>query len=302
MSTPRPREFLLYDCFTEQRFGGNVGGVVLDADGLGEADMQRLAAELNAPVTGFVTATSPDRRDVAVRFFMPKTEIAMCGHVTIGLFSRFAQDLPPGEHAFVMRPPAGPVDVRVLRRHAGADIMMGMRTPEAADRDADIARLAAALGSSVDAVTAVAPCGAWNAGLDHFFVAFDRAEAVERLEPDFTALAAFCRAAQVHTVGCFARRAENEDGAAEIVIRDFCPALGVDEAPASGTTNAALAGYLATTGLVGDGPQRINADQGAQIGRPSRIASRFMASNRGVSDVSVGGRAVLSASGVFEPI
>ena len=57
---PRPERqqlpLKIYDCFTSTPFGGNMGGLVLDAGLLADAEMQVIAKEINAPATGFVTA------------------------------------------------------------------------------------------------------------------------------------------------------------------------------------------------------------------------------------------------------
>ena len=46
------------DVFTARAFGGNPAVAVLDADGLDEAAMQRIAGELRAPGTAFVSAAT----------------------------------------------------------------------------------------------------------------------------------------------------------------------------------------------------------------------------------------------------
>jgi PhzF family phenazine biosynthesis protein len=78
-------DIFLYDSFTHALFGGNVAGVVLDAHGLQADTLQRIAAELAAPTTSFVIGGS--NATFNVRFFTPTQEIAMCGHVTIAVFT-----------------------------------------------------------------------------------------------------------------------------------------------------------------------------------------------------------------------
>ena len=73
------------DAFTDKKFAGNPAGVVLDADGLSEAQMQAIASELNNSETAFVLAPEADDHDVRVRFFTPTTEVRSCGHATIAV-------------------------------------------------------------------------------------------------------------------------------------------------------------------------------------------------------------------------
>ena len=88
------------DAFTHIPFGGNPAGVVSDADGLTDDQMQKIAREMNCSETAFVLSTDTKGADLRVRFFTPTEEIDLCGHATVstfvalGLESRFGRDLP----------------------------------------------------------------------------------------------------------------------------------------------------------------------------------------------------------------
>lgn len=56
------------DSFTRERFSGNPAGVVPDADGLTEKEMQNIARELNNSETAFLFSSNSDEYDVHVRF------------------------------------------------------------------------------------------------------------------------------------------------------------------------------------------------------------------------------------------
>ena len=90
---------------------------------------------------------------------------------------------------------------------------------------------------------------------------------------------------------------ETTDPENTIHIRDFCPAVGADEVPASGTTNAALMGYLVRHALVPAGAQTILAEQGSELGRPSLIRCEIVSENGALKSVKVGGQAVASLRG-----
>ena len=84
---------LLYDVFPDGASGGNVAGVVLDASGLNSAEMQRIASELNAPTTGF-EVDNQDRHTpaFAIRYFTPREEIGLCGHVAVATFTALVEE------------------------------------------------------------------------------------------------------------------------------------------------------------------------------------------------------------------
>jgi PhzF family phenazine biosynthesis protein len=71
------------DAFTRDRFTGNPAGVVLNADGLSEAQMLAIARELNNADTAFILAPDNSEYGVRARFFTPRTEVGFVGHATV---------------------------------------------------------------------------------------------------------------------------------------------------------------------------------------------------------------------------
>lgn len=72
---------LILDAFTDQPFFGNPCGVVPDANGLSDEEMQSIAREMNLPETSFVLKS--DKADFRVRYFTPRYELGFAGHPTI---------------------------------------------------------------------------------------------------------------------------------------------------------------------------------------------------------------------------
>ncbi|MDX1745254.1 MAG: PhzF family phenazine biosynthesis isomerase, partial [Halobacteriales archaeon] len=93
------RRALLVDAFTDVPFAGNAAGVVPEARGLTDAQMQRIANELGASETAFVLAS--DAADLRLRFFTPTTEVSLCGHATVASLAtrRRDGDLEIGQHS-----------------------------------------------------------------------------------------------------------------------------------------------------------------------------------------------------------
>ena len=83
------------DSFTKEKFTGNPAGVITNADGLSDEQMQMIARELNNSETVFIFKANANLsnseksnseskpHDVHVRFFTPSMEVSMCGHATI---------------------------------------------------------------------------------------------------------------------------------------------------------------------------------------------------------------------------
>jgi PhzF family phenazine biosynthesis protein len=75
-------KFYQVDAFTDKVFGGNYAGVILLDEWL-EADlMQKIAAENNLSETAFAVKSPEGCYDI--RWFSPMSEIAFCGHATLG--------------------------------------------------------------------------------------------------------------------------------------------------------------------------------------------------------------------------
>lgn len=71
------------DAFTTERFRGNPAGVVSNADGLTERQIQAIARELNNSETAFIFSPTASDHEVWIRFFTPTIEVPSCGHATI---------------------------------------------------------------------------------------------------------------------------------------------------------------------------------------------------------------------------
>src|ERR1700684_4381735 len=91
-------EILKYAAFTTDPLGGNPAGVILDAVGLSDAQMQTIAAEVGFSESAFMT----DRIDntIRVRYFSPLAEVPFCGHATIAAAVAHAEHFGAGQLIF----------------------------------------------------------------------------------------------------------------------------------------------------------------------------------------------------------
>jgi len=85
---PLSRPYMTVDVFTQTALRGNPVAVVLEADGLDEAQMQAFARWTNLSETTFVLPPTPEGRaagaDYRLRIFTPAGELAFAGHPTLG--------------------------------------------------------------------------------------------------------------------------------------------------------------------------------------------------------------------------
>lgn len=308
-------DIALYDAFTERRFCGNTAGVVPEADTLTGRQMQCVATELNAATTGFVCGR--DDAALELRFFTPTTEIAMCGHVVVGTLSCLVErgriEVAADKPTQVELHTRAGVIVAELTRRANGGVFVFMRQNRPTYREATVERgdIAGILGVSPTAVSEHLPLEIVSTALRHLFVPLTGLDAIRELAPDFERLAALSRRLGVETINVFTL--ETVDAAARVHSRDFSPAIGVDEEAGSGTTNAALSCYLIKHGVIrsdarpsdgagmsdnlGGSRVSILAEQGFEMGRPSRIRSQIRLADGEIDEVWVGGTAVRVLTG-----
>ena len=78
------RRFAQVDVFASEPYSGNPLAVVVDAEGLEPAEMQRLARWTNLSETTFLLPPTDPRADYRVRIFTPTEELPFAGHPTLG--------------------------------------------------------------------------------------------------------------------------------------------------------------------------------------------------------------------------
>lgn len=284
------RKIYQVDAFTDTPFGGNPAGVVPDADGLSEAQMQVLAREMNLSETAFVFPGGAGY-DYALRFFTPTEEVDLCGHATIAAFHLLLEldCLPPGRETLKQKTGAGILDITLL---SGGGILMRQAAPQRLQRFESSEDLAAVMGCAPTAIGipgVLAGPEIWSTGLPDILLPMASLEALRQLTPVMEPLAEYSRSLGVTGVHAFALSAEGQ-----LFCRNFAPACGIPEEAATGTSNGALGACLAFHGYNGGEGLALTVRQGDWMGRPSRIQVTVQPETQAVW---VGGQAVTVLGG-----
>ncbi|WP_240151962.1 PhzF family phenazine biosynthesis protein [Streptomyces mobaraensis] len=260
-----PTEVLRYTAFSTDPAGGNPAGVVLDAAGLDDAELLRIAAEVGYSETAFVTAppegaAEPDR-SFTLRFFSPLAEVSFCGHATVATAVALAERRGPGEFVFATR--AGTVPVSVAEHDGVLRATLTSVEPHTEEAAAeDVAEALAALDWPAADLDPAFPPRIAYAGARHLVLGAATRERLAALDYDFERLAALMRKLDLTTVQLVWRESESV-----FHVRDPFPVGGVVEDPATGAAAAALGAYLRERGLVGD-DATLTLHQGDDLGRP----------------------------------
>jgi trans-2,3-dihydro-3-hydroxyanthranilate isomerase len=248
----------------------------------------------------FVFPPEDPRTAVRVRIFTPGSELPMAGHPTIGTAFALAHEgvIAPGQEEVVFGLGIGPIKVRL--RWDGRLIFAEMQQlpPTFGDNVTDVAAVAAALNlREADIAVARSPVQSVSCGVPFLFVPLVTRDAVDRAVVDRTALTRLCRALGI-AEEVFLFSTEPGDDGATAYSRMFAPGLGVTEDPATGSASGPLGCYLVHHGLVPpDKAQQIVSVQGVKILRPSRIHIAITGDAQQITDVRVGGTAVLAGEG-----
>ncbi len=251
-------EFRQIDVFSDTPFLGNPVAVVLGADGLDTARMQRIATWTNLSETTFVLKPTVPAADYRLRIFDPHVELPFAGHPTLGSARAFldmgGRERNPGH--LVQECARGLVTVRI---DAAAPERLFLRLPEVQvqEIDGDIMRLLPQAIGSTPLPNAIAI----DVGPQWLVARLDSAATVRSLMPDMHRITALSKTLGITGITVFGTDREQTE------VRSFAPAHGVSEDPVCGSGNGAVAVYRRREGQLAG----YIADQGCCIGRAGRI-------------------------------
>jgi PhzF family phenazine biosynthesis protein len=274
----RRRKFSQVDVFTAVPFKGNPVAVVLDGDGLSDAEMQAFANWTNLSETTFVLPPSDPAADYRIRIFTPKAELPFAGHPTLGTAHAVIEAgiAAPKQGKLVQQCAVGLVELTL------ADGSLSFRLPRYAVADApDPAEAVAWIGSAAIQGQAKAV----DVGPVWLIAELAEIDALENLQHDPARLTAYYEQYGLTGATLFATHGDR------VVVRSFAPGDGIPEDPVCGSGNGAVAAYRLALGQIGDGSS-YRAIQGRQLGRDGWIDIRIDG-----TDIHVGGECVTCVRG-----
>ncbi|HJT60124.1 MAG TPA: PhzF family phenazine biosynthesis protein [Burkholderiales bacterium] len=265
--------FKQVDVFTDRPFFGNPVAVVIGAEGLDTAEMQRIAGWTNLSETTFLLRSS--KADYRLRIFTPRQELPFAGHPTIGsAHAALESGFVSRKKQLVQECGAGLIELDV---EADGRIFLKGPAPKLEQMDAQIPSIPLLPGSNVNKVD-VGPV--WVVG------EMSDARALAALKPDMTALAEWSTALGVTGATVFAPSGESSSA---IHVRSFAPAHAIPEDPVCGTGNLSVAAFV---------QKRFGAEyiarQGMQMGRDGQVFVRVREEG-----VYLGGHAVTCVDGTL---
>lgn len=292
--------YVTADVFTGQTYCGNPLAVVLDAQGLDDAQMQRIAREFNYSETSFVLPPKDPRNTAWVRIFTPDREVPFAGHPNVGTAVVLAREMVaagrPTPDAFVFEEAAGLVRI-ALRSGAKGVESAELLAPQPLSRASEVsaAQLARALKlEPADVDTSEHAPQVVSVGLIFLVAQLANRDALRRASPDSHGYAALLPLDGAKSIYVYTTDTGSDtiDAPTDIQARMFTGRMTED--PATGSATAAVTALRAA--LRGKGKLALRVGQGVDMGRPSLLLAHAEPREDGVW-AGVAGHAVVVMEG-----
>jgi trans-2,3-dihydro-3-hydroxyanthranilate isomerase len=282
----REFSFVHLDVFTSVPLEGNQLAVFPDARGLSDAELQKLAKEMNLSETTFILprdAETESREGVRVRIYTVAEELPFAGHPTLGT-AWYLKQQRPEQSEIVLHLNAGRVPVRFEMRDDG--LFGEMRQPEpkfGALHQHSV--VASALGVPLADLDENLPIQTVSTGMPFTIVAFRESSTLSQLRVSWQQIAAYIESTQQGSGFLYfvARDGERRLRARMIFYNG--------EDPATGSAAGCCVAWAVKHGVFRSDEQAL-IEQGREALRPSSIFVRATKSADTITNVRVGGHVV----------
>ncbi|NIF02789.1 PhzF family phenazine biosynthesis protein [Pantoea sp. Acro-805] len=277
--------FKQVDVFTSSAFKGNPLAVIMEAQGLSDAQLAAIARWTNLSETTFVLPPQDAAADYRVRIFTTEGELPFAGHPTLGTAHALLEAgwpiKTPGK--IVQECGVGLVDVRISE-----DGALAFAAPEVTLTPFEDALMSSALNS--DAFDASQMPTIVDMGIRWLLIPMRSAQAVLEVKANAADLLRLQKHADVNGTAIFGPLPD--DCAEQYEVRALLVENGsLTEDPVTGSANACLARYFAAQGKTQD----YRARQGSAIEREGRIQVSFSGET-----IWIGGQTVTVIDGTID--
>ncbi len=287
--------FYIVDVFAEGEFTGNQLAVLRHSEKLAEAQMLKIAKEMNFSETAFIPTDEVRNGGYDVRIFTPKHELPFAGHPTLGSAYLIQREIVTSLiQTVVLNLKIGQIPVTFTYSDGRPDILwMKQLEPSFGKtfKPREIARVLTIDEGEIDDNFSIQEV---STGLPHIIVPLRTLESVKKSKIAKETYFEFVKDKWAKGILIFCPETYNTVN--QLNVRVFADYHGVPEDPATGSGNGCLAGYLSKHRYFGQNRVDVRVEQGYEMGRPSLLFLRAD-ETRGELGVSVGGRVVMVAKG-----
>jgi len=285
-------KFYIVDVFAERKYEGNQLAVFLAEDTFSDAEMQKIAREMNFSETTFITSM----KDYNVRIFTPDVELPFAGHPTLGSAYVIQKEIIKSNiKTLLLNLKIGPIPVLFKYKSGDVDEIWMEQNVPAFGKFFDTELIAKTLFLSEEDIDIRFPIQEVSTGLPFIIVPLKNLDALKRARVERDKLLDLIENTSAKSILIFCPEARNKGN--HLSVRVFTEVPGLED-PATGSGNGCLAAYLVNHQYFVKNSINIRVEQGYEIGRPSLLLLKAEEIEGKIS-VSVGGKAFIIASGEF---
>ena len=283
------------DSFTKELFKGNPAGVVPNADGLTEQEMQFIAREMNNSETAFLLPPDDNSCDGVIRYFTPRKEVPTCGHATIAAMYVKAVTGKLDSSVFRYRTKVGVLPFEIIKTPNDYKIIMTQGKVEFQDPFENILknRIVDALELTYNDLDERCPIQVVSTGHSKVLIGIKSRDTLNKLNPNFYELARISN--EINCNGYFVFTFDSDRKDILTCGRMFAPAVGINEDPVTGNANGPLGAYIVKHKLAENNGESFSFKgcQGEAINRFGIVNVNVKVEDGEPVQVQIGGEAVI---------
>lgn len=209
-----------------KRAKGSATGVCVLKEELSPEEMLAVAQELNYPVTAFIQKGKPDKHNYSIRYYTPAMEIPVCGHASLAS-AKLILDIEKSINTILYT--ASGATVTATKKEDKVMLVYPRYKLKPITVSKNILR-----SIGLDEYVSAGLC----TELGCLFLELHDAAVLNNVQPDFKQLLAADNSLQEIVL-----TAASDEPAYDYMLRAFCPWIGIDEDPATGSVHSVLAHF-----------------------------------------------------------
>ena len=285
--------FYIVDVFAEKKYQGNQLAVFIPQHKISDAEMQKIAKEINFSETTFIMSNMNPNGGYDVRIFTPEVELPFAGHPTLGTAFVISKMLEKSEsERMLLNLGVGQIPVTFMQDDR-CELWMEQKGP---DFGAEIqpGMIAEILQINEADINTSYPIQVISTGLPAVIIPVRTLDAVKKCLINHEQYQMFLDEITRASLLVFVPEPQKQEN--DLHVRVFMDDKGFLEDPATGSANGNLAGYLLEHNFFNANTIDLRIEQGYEINRPSLIKVKAEKIT-GKFRIQVGGKVFMVASG-----
>jgi PhzF family phenazine biosynthesis protein len=262
------RSFII-DTFTSEKCSGNPTAVCFTTEPLEHDTALLIARKYNVPVTAFIKCPEKDETEIPIHYFTTLKEIPACGHATLAS-AKMISELYADANPFFKTINDIPIQTRVH------DDLITMTYPKYELVSYPVSEILLQ-SLQINKYNSAGFCPE----LETFFIELDSPALLKTIQPDYSKLIA-----SSETIKEVVITSASGDTDYDFLLRSFCPWIGIDEDPVTGSVHSVLAGFWKEK----LGKMNLKAYQASQQGGEIFVTALH-------DKVQIGGKALIRSTG-----